>query len=223
MTVQRSTFRQTHPQGLFVLALFDGMERNGSSTASNVQPENPLSIRKDDCNFLESDRRSAFEGIQYFYQSLGRLRRPETVPIDIFMDEVRFFDLDRSIIDKFLIVEGRQLLLELEIIGIDWSNPFSVIDFVCTCWFSCESHERKIYESDLFFQNAALRVFRVFKLSRYSNGLRILGKTIKASLEELFLLLFFMMIALVIFSTAIYCVEDHKNFESIPEAFWFTI
>ena len=49
-----------------------------------------------------------------------------------------------------------------------------------------------------------VRVFRIFKLSRHSTGLQILGQTLKSSFRELGLLLFFVFIGVIIFSSAIY-------------------
>lgn len=37
--------------------------------------------------------RSCFEAILYYYQSSGRLRRPDQVPLDTFLEEITFFDL----------------------------------------------------------------------------------------------------------------------------------
>jgi len=49
-----------------------------------------------------------------------------------------------------------------------------------------------------------VRVFRIFKLSRHSKGLQILGQTIRASMRELGLLIFFLLICIVLFSSASY-------------------
>ena len=37
--------------------------------------------------------RSSFEAILYFYQSGGRLTRPENISAEIFLEEIKFFDL----------------------------------------------------------------------------------------------------------------------------------
>ena len=71
-----------------------------------------------------------------------------------------------------------------------------------------------------------LRVFRVFKLSKHSQGLRILGLTIKTSLRELGMFFFFLIVAMVIFSSAAYYAEQgepESQLTSIPGAFWWAI
>lgn len=42
----------------------------------------------------------------YFYQSGGRLRRPANVPLDVFVEEVRFFELGDAAFNKFREDEG---------------------------------------------------------------------------------------------------------------------
>ena len=44
--------------------------------------------------------RACFEAILYYYQSNGRLRRPTYVPIDIFLEEVTFFQLGEEALDQ---------------------------------------------------------------------------------------------------------------------------
>ena len=72
-----------------------------------------------------------------------------------------------------------------------------------------------------------VRVFRIFKLSRHSKGLQILGQTIRASMRELGLLIFFLMICVVLFSSAVYFAEagfdEKSDFRSIPDAFWWAV
>ncbi|XP_035169517.1 potassium voltage-gated channel subfamily A member 7-like, partial [Oxyura jamaicensis] len=71
-----------------------------------------------------------------------------------------------------------------------------------------------------------VRVFRVFKLSRHSRGLQILGQTLKASMRELGLLIFFLLIGVVLFSSAVYFAEAEDagtSFTSIPQAFWWAV
>ena len=70
------------------------------------------------------------------------------------------------------------------------------------------------------------RLFRIFKLSRHSYGLQILGHTLKSSCRELFLLVFFLSIAVIIFSSLIYYAEKDlqgDKFDSIPGSFWWSV
>ncbi|KAL3853493.1 hypothetical protein ACJMK2_017029 [Sinanodonta woodiana] len=50
--------------------------------------------------------RPSFPAILYYYQSGGRLKRPLEVPLDIFLEELEFYELGRTTIDMYKESEG---------------------------------------------------------------------------------------------------------------------
>uniref|UniRef100_A0A8C2SRY0 Potassium voltage-gated channel subfamily A member 7-like n=2 Tax=Coturnix japonica TaxID=93934 RepID=A0A8C2SRY0_COTJA len=285
--------------------------------------------------------RGAFGAVLYYYQSGGRLRRPPDVPLDVFMEELRFYQLGPEAEDRVREAEGLGLelprplprgrlrrrawllcehpesspaaravaLLSVLIILVSivvfcletlpqfkaggeedeqlptsspnttdtdppsgsrsWSDdPFFLVETLCICWFSLELLVRLLASpsKSKFFRNAMnlidvaaiipyfitlgtelarrrgvaqpamslailrvirlVRVFRIFKLSRHSKGLQILGQTLKASMRELGLLIFFLFIGVILFSSAVYFAEADdadSSFTSIPQAFWWAV
>ncbi|XP_077369691.1 potassium voltage-gated channel subfamily A member 10 [Festucalex cinctus] len=290
--------------------------------------------------------RPSFDGILYYYQSGGKVRRPANVPLDVFADEIVFYELGNEAMEQFRDEEGflrdveiplptndisRQFWLLLEypessnaarcvalvsvlviVISIiifcmetlpefrddtdivvltavkpanlsgvyssvdplgvlppAFSDPFFMIETACIAWFFFELCIRFLVcpsKTEFFHnlmniidiisiipyfvtvvtelvtkreessgQNMSLailriirlvRVFRIFKLSRHSKGLQILGQTLKASMRELGLLIFFLFIGVILFSSAIYFAEvDEPNtqFVSIPDGFWWAV
>ncbi|GBP31037.1 Potassium voltage-gated channel protein Shal [Eumeta japonica] len=80
--------------------------------------------------------------------------------------------------------------------------------------------------SGAFVTLRVFRVFRIFKFSRHSQGLRILGYTLKSCASELGFLVFSLAMAIIIFATVMFYAEKNEqgtNFTSIPAAFWYTI
>ncbi|XP_053551487.1 potassium voltage-gated channel subfamily D member 1 isoform X1 [Bombina bombina] len=80
--------------------------------------------------------------------------------------------------------------------------------------------------SGAFVTLRVFRVFRIFKFSRHSQGLRILGYTLKSCASELGFLLFSLTMAIIIFATVMFYAEkgtSKTKFTSIPAAFWYTI
>ncbi|XP_078804125.1 potassium voltage-gated channel subfamily A member 3-like [Oryzias latipes] len=280
--------------------------------------------------------RPSFDAILYYYQSGGRIRRPVNVPIDIFSEEIRFYQLGEEAMQKFREDEGfikeeervlpkndfqkqAWLLFEypessgpargiaivsvlvilisivifcmetlpefrdekdtatvtitvngtISYVSSPFTDPFFVIETLCIIWFSfellvrffaCPSKttfsknimniidivaiipyfitlgtelaERQTNSSQQAMSLAILRVirlvrvFRIFKLSRHSKGLQILGQTLKASMRELGLLIFFLFIGVILFSSAVYFAEADdpaSSFTSIPDAFWWAV
>uniref|UniRef100_H3C2R4 Potassium voltage-gated channel subfamily A member 5 n=1 Tax=Tetraodon nigroviridis TaxID=99883 RepID=H3C2R4_TETNG len=266
--------------------------------------------------------RPSFDGILYFYQSGGKIRRPVNVSIDVFADEIRFYQLGEEAMERFREDEGfikeeekplpknefqKQVWLIFEYPesssparcletlpefrderelpagsrpdngtaarpSLTFSDPFFIIETTCVIWFTFELFVRffacpsksqfsktimniidimsimpyfitvgteLVEQQDQEHQNGQqamslailrvirlVRVFRIFKLSRHSKGLQILGQTLKASMRELGLLIFFLFIGVILFSSAVYFAEadePESHFSSIPDAFWWAV
>ena len=112
----------------------------------------------------------------------------------------------------------------------------AILPYFITLW-TREEEETFVGESEETNKSMSLailrvvrlvRVFRIFKLSRHSKGLQILGQTLKASMRELGLLIFFLFIGVILFSSAVYfaevdSVKPKSQFKSIPDAFWWAV
>ncbi|KAG6926396.1 potassium voltage-gated channel subfamily A member 1 [Chelydra serpentina] len=178
--------------------------------------------------------RPSFDAILYYYQSGGRLRRPVNVPLDMFSEEIKFYELGEEAMEKFredegYIKEEERPLPEKEYQRQPefFKNIMNFIDIVAIIpYFITLGTEMAEQEGTQKRVIRLVRVFRIFKLSRHSKGLQILGQTLKASMRELGLLIFFLFIGVILFSSAVYFAEAEEpesHFTSIPDAFWWAV
>nr|CAH7734534.1 unnamed protein product [Callosobruchus chinensis] len=107
-------------------------------------------------------------------------------------------------------------------------SPVNIIDFAATLSFYIDMILIFEKKSQLLDFISIIRIFRLFKLTRHSPGLKILIHTFKASAKELGLLVFFLVLGIVVFASLVYYAEkmqDNKDncFKSIPEGLWWAI
>ena len=75
------------------------------------------------------------------------------------------------------------------------------------------------------------KIFRIFNQTKFYHGARVMGLTIKASLNDLVTLTFLIMVSSVLFSSFVYYFENWnfekntagRDFESIPASFWWAV
>ena len=113
---------------------------------------------------------------------------------------------------------------------MNWIDFLAIVPFYISLAFSSRNTSRESSNGnaqvEILLVLRLIRIFRIFKLSRHSTDLQILGHTLKASVRELVLLVFFLLIGVVVFSSLIYyCEKDvaDTKFTSIPAAAWWAI
>uniref|UniRef100_A0A3B1JJM1 Potassium voltage-gated channel subfamily A member 5 n=1 Tax=Astyanax mexicanus TaxID=7994 RepID=A0A3B1JJM1_ASTMX len=105
-------------------------------------------------------------------------------------------------------------------------DVMSVMPYFITVGTELQQQQQQAMSLAILRVIRLVRVFRIFKLSRHSKGLQILGQTLKASMRELGLLIFFLFIGVILFSSAVFFAEadePESHFSSIPDAFWWAV
>ncbi|XP_031701032.1 voltage-gated potassium channel KCNC4 [Anarrhichthys ocellatus] len=120
-------------------------------------------------------------------------------------------------------------------------NTLNIIDFVAILPFYLEMGLKglssKAANNVLGFLRVVrfVRILRIFKLTRHFVGLRVLGHTLRASVNEFLLLIIFLALGVLIFATMIYYAEriganpndptdfKHTHFKNIPISFWWAV
>ena len=103
-------------------------------------------------------------------------------------------------------------------------QPMNWIDFM-SIWPFFVYYLTGIQQFQMFL---VVRVLRLFRFVKLSYGLQIMIQTLRASVQELFLLLLILLIPVVMFSSIMYYVENfsHGNnpkFDSIPASIWWCL
>ncbi|XP_057299804.1 potassium voltage-gated channel protein Shaw-like isoform X2 [Hydractinia symbiolongicarpus] len=106
-----------------------------------------------------------------------------------------------------------------------FKSAMTWIDFVSTMQFyiSFFAHTNAL---DFLFVSRLIRIFRLFRFFKNLSGMQVIGQTLKASANELFLLVLIVLIPMIIFSTLVYYAEQDtpdRDFHNIPETFWWAI
>ncbi|KAL3868950.1 hypothetical protein ACJMK2_041698 [Sinanodonta woodiana] len=91
----------------------------------------------------------------------------------------------------------------------------------------CYVNER--FTIEIMFILRIIRMFRIFHLVKHYQALKILVYSLKASVQELLMLLIFLLIGMLVFATMIYyaeredAVKPSSTFSTIPVGFWWAI
>ena len=115
--------------------------------------------------------------------------------------------------------EKRRFLLKfLNIVDIAAILPFYISLMVST-----SSVAPPVYLIKVFHLS---KIFRVLKVSRYTSTMKIISKTAKACLSDLWTMVFLTFMGTVLFGIVVYYCElwdQGTEFRSIPDSFWWAV
>lgn len=200
-------------------SLFSSSIRSNStdtSTTIPVQSIQPTTTQSSTFSTYYSDHYNSYN---YYYQEAENLSCGDTF-------KIAFFCLDTACVMIFT----AEYLLRLYAAPNRCKFMHSVMSLIDVVAIMPYYIGLAIKDNDdvsgAFVTLRVFRVFRIFKFSRHSQGLRILGYTLKSCASELGFLVFSLAMAIIIFATVMYYAEKNvegTTFTSIPAAFWYTI
>uniref|UniRef100_A0A914V4N1 BTB domain-containing protein n=1 Tax=Plectus sambesii TaxID=2011161 RepID=A0A914V4N1_9BILA len=96
--------------------------------------------------------RACFESILYIYQSDGQVKRAESVPIDIFIRELKFFEMGDDVLERFWISEGYEKPEEAPMPKTPWMR---------TIWELMEYPDSSVYARIMAFVSVFVIVISI--------------------------------------------------------------
>ncbi len=100
--------------------------------------------------------RPCFESILYFYQSNGRLRRPDYVPLDTFLEEISFFDLGPDAMSQINKLENVSIIKYIDLPNWHWRRYI---------WFYLEYPQNSIFARIIHFISIFLTILSCITLA----------------------------------------------------------
>jgi hypothetical protein len=100
--------------------------------------------------------RACFEAILYYYQSNGRLRRPDYVPLDTFLEEILFFDLGSEAISQLNKIENMSIIKYIDLPNWHWRRYI---------WFYLEYPQNSIFSRIIHFISTFLTLLSCITLA----------------------------------------------------------